>query len=87
MSCKSCSQFDTERNIDLVTHKGVKTNFWYFPNLPITTQNLPTIRTRQVALKDYPVAQVGFINNQDRDMRYSFGCTNCIRNRTVIFSP
>jgi hypothetical protein len=88
MSCPNNSRSNNLRNVDEVTYP-LKTHVgYYMPTFPITRSGFPYIDTRQVRITPQPVIQPAIITDEpEYKMRYSFGCTNCIRNRNVIFSP
>jgi hypothetical protein len=88
MSCPNNSRSNSLRNIDEVTYELKVQPGYYMPNLPITRSGFPYIDTRQVRIIPPPALQPSEITDQPAyQMRYSFGCTNCIRNRNVLFSP
>lgn len=88
MSCPNNSVSNTRRNIvnantPAVTYAPVV----YIPEQPIWTQQYPRIDPRNVRLIGGPITSVGCVTIPERNMLFSYGCTDCIRNDKVIFSP
>lgn len=88
MSCPNNSISNNLRNIDQVIYEKKSHPGYYIQTLPITRSGFPYVDTRQVRITPPPVLQPAIITDQpEYEMKYSFACTNCIRNRNVIFSP
>ncbi len=88
MSCPNNSVSNTRRNIvNANTPSQTIRPVIYIPQQPIWTQTLPRIDPRNVRLIPGPITEVGCVNIPERNMLYSYGCTDCIRNTNVIFSP
>lgn len=88
MSCPNNSESNNRRNVvkastDSITYKPVV----YVPNQPIWTRQYPKIDPRNVRLQPNETVAIGCVNVPKWDMQYSYGCTSCIRNDKVIFSP
>lgn len=87
MSCPNNSVTNNLRNIGTAEYKGEKYRLFLVPNQPFVTRPYLSIDPRQVRITPDPLATVDCVNNPDRIMRFSYGCTDCIRNEKVIFSP
>ena len=87
MSCPAIKISNTDRNIDEVKYLAQRYGVVLTPNLPISSSSFPYVDTRQVRIMPPIVRQPTIIDVPEYNMRYTYGCTNCIRNRNVIFSP
>jgi len=87
MSCPNNSVTNNLRNVGTAEYKGTKYPVFLVPNQPIVTRPYLSIDPRQVRIIPDPLANIGCVKVEDRIMRYSYGCTDCIRNEKVIFSP
>ena len=87
MSCPNNSVSNLTRNIINVNYPQQDYVVRYDLNMPVTHSAFPYIDTRQVRIRAPDPQQYTVSSIPERDMRYSFGCTNCIRNKNVIFSP
>jgi len=87
MSCPAIGASNTDRNVDTVNYpKEIFRGVWA-PNFPITHSAFPYVDPREARIMPPQVIQPYEVEKPQFNMRYSYGCTNCIRNRIVIFSP
>lgn len=87
MSCANNSVTNNLRNIGSADYKAENYKVFLVPNQPFITRPYLSIDPRQVRIIPDKVADIGYVNNPQRSMRFSYGCTDCIRNEKVIFSP
>lgn len=88
MSCPNNSESNTKRNIVQASNESVTYKpYVYVPNTPVWTRQFPKIDPRNVRLQPDEIVAVGCLNVPKWDMKYSYGCINCIKNDKVIFSP
>ena len=85
--CPAVSVSNIERNIDKAIYEKRTCQGITELNLPITNSAFPYIDPRAVRITPLPPTQPFQYEIPQHEMRWSFGCTNCIRNRNVIFSP
>jgi hypothetical protein len=88
MSCPDNSASNSRRNIvnAKIPSQTIRPVI-YVPQQPIWTQSLPRIDPRNVRLIQGPITEEGCVYTPERNMLYSYGCTDCIRSTKVIFSP
>lgn len=87
MACPSYSQSDIDRNINTIDYPKQTFNAVIIPEVPFKMNPFPYIDTRQVRIRNPLLTQNVTIEVPNYTMRYSMGCTNCIRNSNLIFAP
>ena len=87
MACPSNSASDVMRNINTIDYPKQVINASIIPEVPFKMNPFPYVDTRQVRIRNPLLTQNINVEVPSYTMRYSMGCTNCIRNSNLIFAP
>ena len=87
MSCASIRGSNVDRNIDTIEYPERKFKAIAIPEIPFKYSAFPYIDTREVSIRPPVLSQNITVTVPAYDMRYTFGCTNCVRNRNIIIAP